>query len=84
MAYTAPLLHPRDLINNFPSISRKTFAEVMGVKVDTINKWCAGQRNPTPQAMRQAADIQERLEMDNSYRDRILKEIQPNVLGLND
>lgn len=81
MAYTAPLLHPRDLINGYPSISRKTFAEVMGVKVGTINKWCAGQRTPTPQAMRQAADIKERIEFDASYRDRIFNEIQPSVLG---
>lgn len=80
MAYTAPMLHPRELINEYRNISRKTFAELMGVKLDTINQWCSG-RTVTPQTMRQAADIKERLESDKSYCDRVFKEIQPHVLG---
>lgn len=81
MAYTAPLLHPKELINKYPSISKKTFAALMGVGIDTIYQWNSRDKAVSTQTLRQVADINERLETDPVYRDRIFKEIQPRVLG---
>jgi hypothetical protein len=81
MAYTAPLLHPRELISKYPSISKKTFAALLGVEIGTIYQWNSRDKAISTQTLRQVADINERLETDPAYRDRVFKEIQPKVLG---
>lgn len=70
MAYTAPMLHPNELIFRY-NIPRETLTDLLPIGIHSINSYCSGRRQPSQSIMALTARIAEKIEADPSFREQV-------------